>query len=90
MNVDFVPKFEGSDVTLLAYALLPGVDAPFPDMDDNACNWMQCPVVKDVKQTYVFKLSMNAGFPKGMFNVRWLMKQGGEPKCCFTNKFKLE
>jgi hypothetical protein len=108
MEVDFKPDFEGSDVTLLAYALLPGTDAPFPGMDDNACHWMNCPVVKDTTQTYTFNLTMSRDYPavsfesksrlnsnfipllfQGMFNVRWLMKLAGEPKCCFQNKFKI-
>ncbi|CRL05089.1 CLUMA_CG018023, isoform A [Clunio marinus] len=83
MNVDFTPDFEGDDVTMLAYALLPGgIDAPFEGMDDNACHWMTCPVVKDTKQTYTFKLSIRRSYPKGIFQVRWLMKKAGEPKCC--------
>lgn len=90
MNVDFTPDFEGDDVTMLAYALLPGADAEFQGMDDNACHWMQCPVVKNAKQTYIFNLSMKRSYPLGSFNVRWLMKQNGEPKCCFTNRFKIE
>jgi ML domain len=90
MDMDFTPKFEGSDHTLLAYALLPGVDAEFQGMDSNACHWMKCPVQKDVKQTYTFNLMMQPSYPKGLFNVRWLMKQDGVPTCCFVNKFKIE
>lgn len=90
MDVDFTPDFEGSDVTMLAYALLPLKDAEFEGMDDNACNWMKCPVVPNTQQRYTFVLSMQKSYPKGMFHVRWLMKKGGEPKCCFTNKFKIE
>lgn len=91
MNVDFNPDFEGDNVTLLAYALLPGeTDASFPGMDDNACHWMQCPVVKNVVQTYTFNLTMAKSYPTGMFNVRWLMKQSGVPKCCFQNRFIIE
>lgn len=90
MDMDFTPDFEGSDLTLLAYALLPGVDAEFQGMDENACHWMTCPVVKGVKQTYTFNLSMGRTYPTGNFNVRWLMKKAGEPVCCFTNRFKIE
>lgn len=90
MDVDFTPDFEGSDVTMLAYALLPLADAEFEGMDDNACNWMKCPVAANTQQRYTFVLSMQKSYPKGTFNVRWLMKKGGEPKCCFTNKFKIE
>lgn len=90
MTVDFTPDFDGDDVTMLAYALLPGADAEFQGMDENACHWMKCPVVKGTQQTYTFALSMRKSYPRGMFNVRWLMKKAGEPKCCFTNKFKIE
>jgi Niemann-Pick C2 protein len=91
MNVDFNPDFEGDDVTMMAYALLPGgTDASFPGMNDNACDWMQCPVVKNKVQTYTFNLTMSRGYPIGSFNVRWLMKQGDKPKCCFQNRFKIE
>lgn len=89
LNIDFVPEFDGDDITLLAYALLPGADAEFQGMDENACHWMTCPLVKGVKQTYTFNLSMRRSYPAGMFNVRWLMKKAGQPKCCFTNKFKI-
>lgn len=90
MTVAFTPDFEGDDITMMAYALLPGVDAAFDGMNDNACDWMTCPVVKNTQQTYTFVLSMKKSYPLGMFNVRWLMKKGGEPKCCFTNKFRIE
>jgi hypothetical protein len=64
MNVDFKPDFEGSDVTMLAYALLPGgSDVSFPGMDDNACHWMQCPVMKNMVQTYTFNLTMSKDYP---------------------------
>lgn len=88
--MDFTPEFEGEDITLLAYALLPGADAEFVGMNDNACDWMSCPVVKNVKQTYTFQLMIKTSYPKGLFSVRWLMKKAGEPKCCFVNKFKIE
>lgn len=90
MNVNFTPDFEGDDVTMLAYALLPLSDKEFDGMDDNACNWMKCPVVANTQQLYTFNLTMSRTYPRGMFNVRWLMKKAGEPKCCFTNKFKIE
>lgn len=91
MNVDFKPDFEGNDVTLLAYALLPGgSNVPFPGMNENACDWMQCPVIKDKVQTYTFNLTMSKDYPAGLFNVRWLMKLKGESKCCFQNKFRIE
>jgi hypothetical protein len=71
MEVDFKPDFEGSDVTLLAYALLPGgTDAPFPGMDDNACHWMNCPVVKDTTQTYTFNLTMSKDYPSVSFKSK--------------------
>lgn len=90
MMVNFTPDFEGDDVTMLAYALLPGVDAEFQGMDDNACHWMNCPVVKDIPQAYTFNLSMQKSYPRGSFSVRWLMKKSGQPACCFTNRFKIE
>lgn len=88
--MDFTPEFEGDDITMLAYAQLPGTDKKFEGMDANACRWMQCPVVKSTKQTYAYSLSMNKNYPKGLFNVRWSMKQGDENKCCFIVKFKIE
>lgn len=90
MSVDFIPDFEGDEVTMLAYALLPGADAEFQGMDDNACHWMKCPVVKNEKQTYTFVLSMRKSYPLGSFRVRWLMRKAGQPACCFTNRFKIE
>lgn len=64
MDVVFKPDFEGSNVTMLAYALLPGgADAPFPGMNDDACHWMQCPVVQDTTQTYTFNLTMSKDYP---------------------------
>jgi hypothetical protein len=89
MTVDFIPDFEGDDITLLAYALLPLKDVGFDGMDENACHWMNCPVVKGIKQTYTFRLSMSKSYPSGMFNTRWSMKKGGVPTCCFVNKFRI-
>lgn len=90
LNMDFTPDFDGDKFTLLAYALIPGADAEFAGMDSDACHWMTCPVEKGVMQTYSFELKMKKSYPKGLFNVRWLMKKNGEPKCCFVNKFKIE
>lgn len=88
--MDFTPEFEGDAFKVTAYALFPTSDAAFPGMDTDACHWMTCPVVKGVKQTYTFRLSMGHLNPKGAFHVRWLMTRGDEKKCCFVNRFKLE
>lgn len=63
INIDFTPDFEGNDVTLMAYALLGGVEKSFPDMDENACNHMTCPVSNGVKQSYSFGLKLAPSYP---------------------------
>lgn len=63
INVEFTPDFDGNDITMMAYALMPLVEKPFPDMDPNACNHTTCPVVKGVKQTYSFGLKLSTTYP---------------------------
>lgn len=91
LDMDFTPDFDASDdLSLVASAFVVSAYVDFAGMDTNACHWMQCPVEKDKRQTYTFKLSMDSSHPKGSFNVRWWMKHKDDSKCCFMNRFKLE
>ncbi|KAG5670999.1 hypothetical protein PVAND_001224 [Polypedilum vanderplanki] len=89
MNMTFIPQFEGSDLSLKAYAIINGKELPFEEMNSKACDYMECPIKKGVQQDYVFNVNVDMLKPRGKFNVRWLMKQGNENRCCFTNKFKI-
>lgn len=110
INIDFTPDFDGDDITLMAYALVSGIEKSFPDMDENACNHMPCPVTTGIKQSYSFGLKLAPSYPlvstknfyerrgkfycyslfQGMFNVRFLVKKAGQPKCCFVTKLRIE
>lgn len=91
LDMDFTPDFEANDdLTVVASAFIVSEYVDFVGMDTNACHWMTCPVVKDAKQTYSFKLSMDKKYPKGSFAVRWWMKHKDVSKCCFMNRFKIE
>lgn len=63
ININFVPDFSGDDVTLMAYALMPGIEKAFPDMDPNACNFTKCPMEEGVAQTYTYGLKLAASYP---------------------------
>lgn len=63
INVEFTPDFDGDDITMMAYAVMPGIEKSFPDMDSNACNFMTCPVAKNNKQTYTFGLKLAPSYP---------------------------
>lgn len=91
LDMDFTPDFDAADqLTVTASAWVVASYADFPGQDTNACNWMTCPVVKNTRQTYTFKLSMDKNYPKGTFKTRWWMRQGEDSKCCFMNRFKIE
>ncbi|KAL7025384.1 hypothetical protein ACKWTF_013457 [Chironomus riparius] len=89
MDVKFTPNFEGSNITLLAYALIGSDALPFEGMNPNACDFMKCPVQSGKPQSYIFNVNIGVLKPKGIFTTRWLMKQNGENRCCFVNKFKI-
>lgn len=63
INVEFTPDFDGDDITMMAYALMPGIEKSFPDMDENACNHMTCPVVEGTRQTYTFGMKLAPTYP---------------------------
>lgn len=63
INIDFTPDFDGDDITMMAYALMPGIEKAFPDMDENACNFTTCPVANGVKQTYSYGLKLAPSYP---------------------------
>jgi hypothetical protein len=91
LDMDFTPDFDAEDdLTVTASALFINEFVDFREMDINACHWMTCPVVKNVRQTYSFKLSMVKSYPKGSFDVRWWMKHKENSKCCFMNRFRIE
>lgn len=89
MNVNFTPDFDGNDIEMLAFTNIANYDAKFEGMDKNACNFMQCPVTSGVNQNYTFNVLVDRTKPSGSFTVQWRMKQNGENRCCFENKFKL-
>lgn len=89
MNMNFTPDFDGSDIEMLAFTNIVGVDARFEGMDSNACNFMTCPVTNGTNQDYLFNVLVDRLKPRGTFKVQWRMKQNGENKCCFENKFKI-
>lgn len=61
--VEFTPDFEGSDVTMLAYTTVP-LEAQWPGMDGNACNYMTCPVQKDVLTRYTYGVKLTPEYPR--------------------------
>lgn len=63
ININFVPDFDGEDITMMAYAVMPMIEKAFPDMDPNACNYTTCPVENGVAQTYSFGLKMAPTYP---------------------------
>jgi hypothetical protein len=89
MNVKFTPQFEGSNLTMLAYAMINGKAVAFAGMNGQACDYMKCPIASGTQQSYIFNVNVDANKPYGKFNVRWIMKQGDENRCCFANKFKI-
>lgn len=49
---------------MMAYAMLPGgIEKAFPDMNENACDFMTCPVVEGTQQTYSFGLKLASSYP---------------------------
>lgn len=89
MDVKFTPEFEGSDITMIAYANMGGKLYPFDAMNSNACDFMKCPVEKNVQQSYVFNVEIGLSKPRGIFNTLWIMKRGETNLCCFSNKFQI-
>lgn len=63
INIDFTPDFDGDDVTLMAYAIIGGIEKSFPDMDANACNHMSCPVKNGNRQSYTYGLKLAPTYP---------------------------
>lgn len=63
INIEFTPDFDGEDITMMAYALMPGIEKSFPDMDPNACNYTTCPVAKGQKQSYTYGLKLAPTYP---------------------------
>jgi hypothetical protein len=90
MDVKFLPEFGGSNLTLLAYANIAGRFVEFDEMNSNACDFMKCPIESGTEQSYIFHVKVELNKPRGKFNVRWLMKQNNENRCCFMNKFQIE
>lgn len=89
MNVTFTPDFDGSDIEMLAYALIGNEEAAFEGMDKDACKFMNCPVSNSVTQNYIFNVVIDTLKPSGSFPVQWRMMQKGVVKCCFQNSFKI-
>lgn len=63
INIGFTPDFSGGNATMMAYALMPGIDKAFPDMDPDACKFMTCPVVEGQQNTYSFGLKLASHYP---------------------------
>lgn len=63
INVEFTPDFDGDDISMMAYALMPGIEKAFPEMDGNACNFMKCPVTHGVQQNYTYGLKLAPTYP---------------------------
>lgn len=63
INIEFTPDFDGSDITMMAYALMPGIEKSFPDMNPDACSFTTCPVESGKRQTYSFGLKMAPTYP---------------------------
>lgn len=63
INIEFTPDFDGSDITMMAYALMPGIEKAFPDMNSDACSFTTCPVENGKRQTYSFGLKLAPTYP---------------------------
>jgi hypothetical protein len=89
MTVDFTPDFDGSDIEMLAYALIGNNEYAFEAMNKDACAFMDCPVSNGVNKNYTFNVLIDQLKPSGVYTVQWRMKQKGVVKCCFQNGFKI-
>lgn len=56
-------EFSADELTATAYWKSSLRDLPLAGMDTNACNFMTCPVEKNVKTTYNFNLEISKKFP---------------------------
>lgn len=64
ININFTPDFSAeNETTMMAYAMMPGIEKAFPDMDPDACKFMTCPVVEGQLNTYSFGLKLASHYP---------------------------
>lgn len=68
ISVEFTPDFDGDDLTMLAYTTVP-IEAQWPGMDGNACNYMPCPVQSGVSTTYNFAVKLTPQYPRVCFII---------------------
>lgn len=91
LEMDFTPDFDGSNVNVMAHAI-DYADAPFADMNGDACimNYLKCPITKGERTTYTYNLTLGKMYPPGVHRVKWVVSEDNIPKCCFTNKLKID
>ncbi|KAL7047492.1 hypothetical protein ACKWTF_002942 [Chironomus riparius] len=92
INVDFVPKFSSDHIKMdlffdfINFNMLRNISY---SIDTEACNFMTCPIVNGIKNTYRYRGHIPNIIPKAMYRFYFMMSEGSIPKCCFGMKINI-
>ncbi|XP_077290995.1 MD-2-related lipid-recognition protein-like [Arctopsyche grandis] len=89
VEIDFTPTFDAEKLTGTAFWTSKVADLPFVGMDTNACNYATCPIVKNQRTTYDFKLDISRKFPSSTYDVKWKLANDNHDQCCVILKIAL-
>ncbi|XP_063699785.1 mite group 2 allergen Lep d 2-like [Culicoides brevitarsis] len=82
LEVDFVSSVAVDTVENDVYWASPEGDLEWQGLAKDGCANTQCPVAKDVQQSYTYSIDIDKKVPVRMYDVKWGFKSGDQVKCC--------
>lgn len=58
-----IVEWEANTTYAMVYSVTDEGDLPMVGMNTNACEHIQCPIQKEIKQTYAYTLPLSKKFP---------------------------
>ncbi|XP_037024978.1 MD-2-related lipid-recognition protein-like [Bradysia coprophila] len=90
VEFDYTADFDATNAKGEIFWVSPEGDLPFQGMDQNACNYTQCPINRE-RRTYTQRFDTMRKYPARIFDLRWKLSNAdnADEFCCFNIKIKL-
>nr|KAI8740539.1 epididymal secretory protein E1-like [Biomphalaria glabrata] len=90
ISISFTAESPIRMATSSVYGIIAGIPVPFPLPDDNACQFMSCPIQKGDKVVYKNGILVDAMFPKISLIMKWELLTGLANILCITVPVSIE
>ncbi|CAG5122465.1 unnamed protein product [Candidula unifasciata] len=83
LTITLTPNAAVSDAKSVVTGIIEGIPVPFPLPDENACNFMTCPLAPGTAVTYKTAIFVRPEYPSTNLIVQWEVTSSSGEVFCF-------